>query len=97
MTTATGVHDTLRRLGDTPEAIAETLRVKGVRGSTRSVDRCPIAVWLSQEYPEVDWIQVGRGMAIVQGVATVFLPAAVREFVDAFDLGAHPDLEAGAL
>lgn len=76
----------LKKLGDTPDAIAESLFNLGVTGS--SITRgCPLAVYLQKEL-QMDEIQVGRTLAYTEdALAVMKLPA--QNFVTMFDLDGY--------
>ena len=89
----------LDALGSTKDAIARTLRDKGIKGERRSACNCPIAQYL-RTCGWSGWSRVevsGRGVSAYDDLAPpvrVSLPAAVFSFVLAFDGGCYPELEA---
>lgn len=79
----------LTALGATGDEVAATLTTLGVKGQPCSGDRCPVARYLYAE--GVVHIGVDR-WTLTLPAGPVNVPAAIAEFVDAFDRGAHPDL-----
>lgn len=85
----------LKALGDTPDAVADTLRALGITGVRRSHRTCPVARYLSEVFgPDVS---VGRDMSHVRVngvIAETTTPQPVTQFISLFDNGRYPDLEA---
>lgn len=83
----------LAELGDTPDAIAESLRARGIKGDKRSATSCPLANYLREcgaEYPVVfDWAWVTQD----DGEQGVEVPAHAYQFARSFDADAYPFLE----
>lgn len=75
------------RLGDTPDAIAETLRRLNIRGHPSLTCSCPLAMILLEKFPGRR-VRVGTITASVDGV-TCDLPDACSRFVYAFDRGRY--------
>lgn len=93
MTVPVDVRTALDRLGGTSDAVADTLRAKGVRGVRNYYADCPVAVWLRGEFPGAP-IEVGVGYVFIDGAEVVMMPEPVRDFVHDFDVaGWHADLE----
>lgn len=76
----------LASLGDTAEAVAESLRRREARGS-HNPRRCPVAVALRQGFPELndtdDWAVIGHVVRL--GDVERETPHAIRSFVWDFD------------
>ncbi len=85
----------LATLGDTPVAVAETLRAKGIKGRPCESSRCPIANWLVTETGAVT-VEVDSDIyfrhAGAHGLWIDPTPDAVAEFIRRFDEGDFPDL-----
>src|SRR5688572_8070797 len=86
----------LAGLGDTCEAVRDTLVARGITGRTKAVDGCPVAVYLKSELR-------GYGVRVASEVqvwntdlyrvyVTVPLPQAVETFIRAFDGQRYPEL-----
>lgn len=83
----------LAALGTTPDALAQSLLARGIRGQPRHASRCPLAVYLRQEGvqdPHVHaevlyWTSGGRERSAV-------LLEPVLGFLQALDRGAYPEL-----
>lgn len=88
----------LAKLGTTTEEIAESLKVKSCKGYRRQAESCPIAVYLKAEFPQynvfVDGVWID--MLILGGLNSTNLdaPEVIHDFVQSFDAGQFPDLEA---
>ena len=80
----------LDSLGSTPEKIAATLGKGGYKGEQDRYDTCPIAAFLTKEYPGEE-VSVDKGKVTVNGV-DVKTPKPIARFVVAFDKGKYPDL-----
>ena len=77
----------LRRLGSTPEAIADNLKARGIKG-TGSCYSCPIANFLAQSTKGIEYVSVGNSSTTVRvnGVwVNADLPRACSQFVTRFD------------
>ena len=89
----------LEQMGETPEAVAMTLRARGIRG-VRNTARTlnPVVRYAFSITPgarQIDLIlgdqmrtQFADGQITLEAV-----PDAVRQFLDAFHRGEYPDLE----
>ena len=93
----------LAELGNSPDEVAETLRVTGVQGVPRDNRSCAIALYLSAlvgSDPSIRSVAVGHCSLTINLVALpdsrpagrlqVQLPKAVRRFVAAFDARQYP-------
>jgi hypothetical protein len=86
-------------LGNTFDAVAKTLNctgIQGVRNTVRILN--PIVRYLQARFPNAMVVDVIRGDAVHivyrDGSEDMTpLPLPVREFLDAFDSGAYPELE----
>jgi hypothetical protein len=79
-------------LGDTADAVADTLRAAGVKGERAKCDACPVARWLLATVDgavsvEVDGNHVQLGTAVADRSTSYFcgLPPAVAAFIERFD------------
>ncbi|MEO3922667.1 hypothetical protein ABGB07_02110 [Micromonosporaceae bacterium B7E4] len=88
MSLTTDVMDRLTELGDSANEIAEALEDKGITGVPQSDCACPIAVYLSSDFGAV---QVGDEVITIQELR-IPTPAAVTEFIYAFDQEEFPEL-----
>jgi hypothetical protein len=94
------VEETLRQLGGDGNAVAASLRRRGVKGKVGLAEHCPIANLLHQSYG-FDWIEVESdniSFRDADDVEATWItpPNAVVEFIVLFDACAYPDLiEAG--
>jgi hypothetical protein len=96
----TQVRNILISLGDSPKAVAETLGargIKGVRNTARFLN--PIVRFvqasLQSPYRDIDLTEPNALRVTLPDGTTVetSLPPPVREFLVAFDHGAHPEVE----
>lgn len=85
------LYDDLRALGGSAKAIATKLQRKKIKGKA-SPKSCPIAVYLAREYGEDD-VDVSDTEVSVDGVS-VEPPEAVVVFIEQFDNGKFPKLQA---
>jgi len=99
------ISEYLRSLGDTPQAVAASLRAQRVKGKRKDPKFCPVVNGIYQAIPDY-W----PGLEVVGGVKggvarysaclhdiQIFdpvLPQAVQDFIGDFDLGEYPDLVA---
>jgi hypothetical protein len=84
----------LAGLGDTADAVADSLRAKGIKGNICDGECCPISNVLTAEFPEAAagswgseddwWVEVGHIRTPAGFVST---PPAVKEFIAVFDDG----------
>lgn len=93
------VTDLLRALGDSGEAVADSLRKAGITGKADNVHEDPIANYLKANgivAPEVDLEMVAldayENPDMTDGPFRVRHPRPVREFLIAFDAGDYADL-----
>jgi hypothetical protein len=80
----------LVRLPNVPDAIAEFLHGRGIRGTQCLASNCPIAMWLKHEVPELATkvgIAVTSLIAEVAQLVEVEVPPVVTDFIVAFDAG----------
>ena len=86
-------------LGSTVAEVAITLqsrRIQGVRNTVRFFNPIIRAVQreVQVDFSTLDLIQPDKlRMTLPNGTAEVCLPPAVKEFLDAFNRGEHPELE----
>lgn len=94
------VYTTLEQMGSNADEVAAALRAKGVQGARNAVRVLnPVVRYvqnaLRQDNLDLD-VMTGKTMRLHGGVVgkqEVELPAAVNQFLDAFNRGAYPDLE----
>lgn len=93
----------LAELGDTPDAVAETLRRAGIQGRRQSSCGCPVALWLARRVPALldrnglfRWEVTAGAVLDGDGEVWVGLPVPVKRFIEHFDTSdpAYLDLEA---
>lgn len=89
--TSEDVFKALSELGDTPKGVAARLLAEGCKGLQKNCDACPIWVYLSRRFKQS--IEVQRRRAVV-GLVYFDLPPAVAGFINRFDAGESPELEA---
>lgn len=94
----------LDALGNTPGEVASTLLRGGWTGTEASACACPVAVYLLAVVPGYSFrvnrstVHVYRpagrrdGAELDVMIACVTIPAPVSALIDAFDLGAYPEL-----
>jgi hypothetical protein len=91
------VLDYLRSLGDTPDAIADTLAQLGVRGEPDDPFACPLVVALTDHsglgIDEVSVTQDGIEWGYRGAYEWAPTPLACAAFIARFDEGHYPDLE----
>jgi hypothetical protein len=92
----------LAELGNSPDEVAETLRVTGVQGVPRDNRSCAVALYLSAlvgSEPSIRSVAVGHCSLTINLVALdsrpagrlqVQMPKPVRRFVAAFDARQYP-------
>lgn len=84
----------LARLGDS-DRIAEFLTQRGVTGVRNESTSCPVSVYLSEQSRGL--VVVGTESTLLHGPIDSHIvkhPQALGAFIDAFDSGAYPKLEA---
>jgi hypothetical protein len=84
----------LAGLGDTPDAVADSLRAKNIAGIPSDGECCPVANLIAAECPEAAagqwgaeadwWVEIGY-VRTPDGI--VDLPPPVKEFINLFDEG----------
>jgi hypothetical protein len=89
----------LDELGMTPDAVADALRARGIRGVRNTVRILnPIVRYITSHFPDarsIDLILVDQlRIVFASGEATeVPVPEAVLRFLEMFHRGEYPDLE----
>lgn len=86
----------LSALGSTPTDVAGTLAILGIKGYRRDTHACPITNYLKKKghhnvSVSAAYVYVGKRHDTRIRIST---PEAVRQFINAFDNGDHPELEA---
>jgi hypothetical protein len=100
MITNEQVQGALRKLGDNSAKIAESLKAMGIRGFLEDSACCPLANYLVKELnldTEAEVLMIYGGRTVCHGSEYLMyeeLPDAAIEFIDRFDAGAFPDLDA---
>lgn len=86
----------LAALGDSSDAVAETLEREGCEGIRNKEDACPVYLYLSKQFPmtavdtEAAWFQPAE-----EDEQPVPLPEPVALFIGRFDKGAFDSLATG--
>ena len=82
----------IEQLGDDPLVIAAKLEELGIRGRKSAGECCPLANYLRRQgFPS---LMVGNTEIYLDEVVNCELPDAAEEFVELFDDGNFPQLEA---
>jgi hypothetical protein len=96
----TRVEELLTSLGDSPEAVADSLRAKGIKGNRDDGCECPIANIITAEFPEArdgaDWSDNTGAWFVTHGyirtpAGEIDPGSAVAEFIQVFDDGVFVD------
>lgn len=91
----------LASLGNSADAVADTLYAAGVRGKPDDATCCPVANWLSQEAGLEPYVE-REGVCLyldidqdfeVQPQLRADTPPAVAEFIQRFDHDGYPELD----
>lgn len=84
----------LRALGASSDKVAATLDSLGIKGyNTRG--ECPIAEFLNRIAPrDAGWAVAGGQAYVPFGYESIVLPRFVQVFVERFDKGRYPSLDA---
>lgn len=89
----------LLSLGDTPDAVADSLRAAGCKGKKMAPCECPVANWLLRQTQRTSlvedrhcWLYPPDGDYASPGRLKVATPAAVAQFISGFDHGQYADL-----
>lgn len=96
------IEEALDELASVPDGVAAELLRKGYRGRRGRCTECPVALWLNWRWGNGAPLLAVRiysdewyvGDAICREPNMVPVPKAVSAFVEAFDAGQHPELEA---
>lgn len=86
----------IEALGATVEDVVATLTAEDIHGTPTEPDCCPIAMYLIKlgyTTPEV-WKDANHRLRIYAGDDEILAPDSVVMFVDAFDAGQYPGLQA---
>jgi len=85
----------LESMGGTPDAVAEFLKARGIKGLTDDAVNDPVCRFLRQELKSTD-VCIEYGSVFVDTAGTwepsAALPDAVDTFLEAFDAEVYPDL-----
>ena len=90
----------LDALGQDNEAVAETLRSRGIKGVPGEDHICPVANYLREVLPKGAVITVDGSSVTAadqEGPRTVTTPGPVAHFIECFDNGEFADLQATTL
>jgi hypothetical protein len=93
------IENLLAAMGDTPDAVANAIRSRGVRGMRDSPSLFnPVVRYLNRALAVGSRLEVGVSGTVLRlqlagKVREVPLPPAVQEFLRAFHEGRFPDLE----
>lgn len=87
----------LKELGTGKNKIAESLKVKKIRGKMGDSDECPMAVFVKKLFPKATGIQVDAASIDVSFEKedfnfSVVTPKLIGQFIDDFDSEKYPDL-----
>ena len=99
MSQASDVAKLLQDLGNTPAEVASALRVKGIQGVRNTVRTLnPVVRYVLSLAADVWNLNIVEGNTLSMNFRdgrkrTVALPGAVKQFLDAFNRGAYPELE----
>ena|SRR5258708_3953322 len=99
MSQASDVARLLQDLGNTQAEVASALRVKSVQGVRHTVRALnPIVRYVEPQASDAWNLNIVQGNTLSMNFrdgrkGTVALPEAVKQFLDAFNHGAYPDLE----
>jgi hypothetical protein len=94
------LEEVLRQMGDTPDAVAETLRQAGIKmvrdDQALRCKTCPVATYLRRHgFPlAVVYTDIALPNDVVSMDERVDMPPAVVQFVHDFDNGRYSDLYA---
>lgn len=91
------IEEKLKKLGDSPDVVAESLNNFGIRGKKLSPSSCPIALYLREFafIPEdCNLAALGSYISVWNSIdVKVTCPPAVQTFINRFDVGGFPFLE----
>lgn len=79
----------LATLGASAEAVARTLKKKGIKGTLEAVNSCPVAEFLKREYRGEE---IAVALDIEVNGVTIRAPKAISDFIDKFDDEQYPEL-----
>ncbi len=84
----------LKRLGGTPDAIAQSLREKGIKGMCGSGSECPISRFIRAETGADNVCTDGSSVRVSDGPGSVlsYTNDDINRFVHCFDRHHYPDL-----
>jgi hypothetical protein len=99
MSQSSDVARLLQDLGNAPAEVASALRVKGVQGVRHTVRSLnPIVRYIEPQATDAWNLNIVQSNTLSMNFrdgrkGTVALPEAVKQFLDAFNHGAYPELE----
>lgn len=82
--------EALSWLGDTVEEVVEGLRARGIKGKVGNGDRCPLANYLHEWWPEA-WVAIGKWSRSNSMQAQGICPLPCARFESLFDDGCFPE------
>jgi hypothetical protein len=96
-TTPTGeqIKEALVKLGETADEVAQALQQRGVRGVKGMARCCPVASYLTKEFPGIKGIGVTPVYVRVDvegGEVYSFTSGATEDFIKRFDMGKYEGL-----
>lgn len=88
----------LAALGNSPEDIARSLALAGVRGKRQACCACPLVVWLGRRFPAWQFHLRGGGLVASRTsghgpAVSLTVPDPCKLFARRFDEGAFPEVE----
>lgn len=83
--------EVLDDLGTSIGQITDYMFTEGIRGEPGSVRQCPVAVLLSQRFPQSQWL-VSRECVWSDVYGELTLPLVVSAWIDEFDNGSFVEL-----
>lgn len=90
------VRFSLRKLGNTPSQISESLKTKGIKGAVGDGTACPLTRYLYKEFPYAEYVSVcDLEVTVLPGATGIEPSKVVASFVNMFDDGNYPELEEG--
>lgn len=81
-------------LGETPDAIAKSLKRKRIKGTLEDPQSCPLAHLLADFYEVYGDTEVGQRGIVINGLSIPekYIPKRVQQFITNFDNEKYPNL-----
>jgi hypothetical protein len=97
--TEEGLRDALAALGTSGDVVARNLSAMGFKGCRSKSSNCPVANYLLSALPDARSVEVEFGWAWARDASErvkldVDWPQPVEDFIEMFDAGLLPELEA---